>query len=50
MRKKKNPNEKVNIGTFAAKSCIFFGGGGEGFTHLYMNNKPKVSNNVTSKL
>ena len=48
MRKKKNPNEKVNIGTFAAKSCIF--GGGEGFTHLYMNNKPKVSNNVTSKL
>ena len=28
MRKKKNPDEKVNIGTFAAKSCIFFGWGG----------------------
>ena len=49
MRKKKNPDEKVNIGAFAAKKLYFFWGG-EGFTHLYMNNKPKVSNNVTSKL
>ena len=48
MRKKKNPDEKVNIGTFAAKKLYFLGG--ERFTHLYMNNKPKVSNNVTSKL
>ena len=48
MRKKKNPDEKVNIGAFAAKKLYFLGG--EGFTHLYMNNKPKVSNNVTSKL
>ena len=47
MRKMKNPDEKVNIGAFAAKKLYL---GGEGFTHLYMNNKPKVSYNVTSKL
>ena len=28
MRKKKNPDEKVNIGAFAAKKLYFFGGGG----------------------
>ena len=28
MRKKKNPDEKVNIGAFAAKKLYFFWGGG----------------------
>ena len=28
MRKKKNPDEKVNIGAFAAKKPYFFGGRG----------------------
>ena len=27
MRKKKNPDEKVNIGAFAAKKPYFLGGG-----------------------
>ena len=32
----KNPNKRVNIGALEAKTLYL--GGGEGFTHLYMNN------------
>ena len=39
-------DKKINIGAFTAKKLYL---GGEGFTHLYMNNNPKISSNITSK-
>ena len=44
MRKRRNHDKKVNIGALAAEKAVFRG---EGFTHLYMNNNPKISSNIT---
>ena len=39
MRKKKNPDEKVNIGAFAAKKLYFFGGGRGLLTYTWIINQ-----------